>query len=264
MRKPKTHVLKCWTQYFQAVKAGMKPFEIRLNDRDYRTGDTLVLKEFIPMGEQIGGGQFTGDEIIRNISYMTDWEQKRGYVVIGIPDLREGFTVFEQACIESHNGAAELKGIQMVRDYINDLRINGREYDKDCQQLTGAMRVAQMLGIPGITDERSNEINWERVFPIIENALGFELRTWQKYYLQTGRGMPSGRMNGRTTAYCIRFALTHVKPIKIEDIGKHRDEEHGSQYVRWFHSRFLDVWNMLKEAGLPVVEILRTGAGDSR
>lgn len=109
--------------------------------------------------------------------------------------------------------------------------------------------------------DRNIGLNWERVFPIIENALGFELRLWQKYYLQTGRGMPTARMNGRTTTYCIRLALTHEKPIKLEDIGKHRDEEHGSQYVRWFHHRFLDVWTALKDAGLPVVEIVRTGAG---
>ncbi|WP_373232123.1 DUF3850 domain-containing protein [Cohnella sp.] len=89
MRHPKTHILKCWTEFFQAVKSGAKTFEIRLNDRDYQTGDTLVLQEFIPMGEQIGGGQFTGDRLIRSISYMTDWEQKPGYVALGITDQCE-------------------------------------------------------------------------------------------------------------------------------------------------------------------------------
>ncbi|WP_373232119.1 hypothetical protein [Cohnella sp.] len=111
--------------------------------------------------------------------------------------------------------------------------------------------------------DRNIGFNWERAFPIIEDALGFKLRAWQKHYLHTGQGMPNGRMNGRTTVYCIRLALTYVKPIKIEDIGTHRDEEHGSQYVRWFRSRFLDIQHMLKRAGLPVVEILRTGAGDT-
>ncbi|WP_391574523.1 ASCH/PUA domain-containing protein [Cohnella sp.] len=89
MRHPKTHVLKCWTQYYQAVKSGAKPFEIRLNDRDYQVGDTLILKEFKPFGEAIGGGYLGDGQIVRTITYMTDFEQQPGYVVLGIPDQSE-------------------------------------------------------------------------------------------------------------------------------------------------------------------------------
>lgn len=52
------HYLKTWPSYFQAIKAGDKPFEVRRNDRDYQPGDTLILQEWDP---RKGGGVYTGD-----------------------------------------------------------------------------------------------------------------------------------------------------------------------------------------------------------
>lgn len=44
----KTHELKCHPHFFAAIAAGKKTFEIRRNDRDYRVGDVLDLREFDP------------------------------------------------------------------------------------------------------------------------------------------------------------------------------------------------------------------------
>ena len=41
------HLLKTEKEYFQKIADGLKPFEIRRNDRDYQTGDFLVLQEGI-------------------------------------------------------------------------------------------------------------------------------------------------------------------------------------------------------------------------
>ena len=38
-----THELKIWTEFFE-MDLTVKPFEIRKNDRNYKTGDILVLK----------------------------------------------------------------------------------------------------------------------------------------------------------------------------------------------------------------------------
>lgn len=42
---PKEHVLKCDPGPFRAVWAGLKPFEVRAFDRDFRVGDVLKLLE---------------------------------------------------------------------------------------------------------------------------------------------------------------------------------------------------------------------------
>ena len=47
------HELKIETQYYQAVEAGLKTFELRVNDRDFKVGDTVSLIE-------VAGGVITG------------------------------------------------------------------------------------------------------------------------------------------------------------------------------------------------------------
>lgn len=46
------HELKILPEYFKAQKAGKKNFEIRKNDRDYKVGDKLVLKEYDPKAKE--------------------------------------------------------------------------------------------------------------------------------------------------------------------------------------------------------------------
>ena len=42
------HTLKIYSEYYDAVRNGIKTFEIRKNDRDYKVGDTLRLREYDP------------------------------------------------------------------------------------------------------------------------------------------------------------------------------------------------------------------------
>ena len=41
------HRLKIKPEYFQAVINGTKPFEIRYNDRNFQTGDKIILEEYL-------------------------------------------------------------------------------------------------------------------------------------------------------------------------------------------------------------------------
>ena len=49
-----THNLKILKPYFEAVAAGNKTFELRKDDRPYRTGDTLILNEIGAGNEPTG------------------------------------------------------------------------------------------------------------------------------------------------------------------------------------------------------------------
>jgi hypothetical protein len=58
------HELKTDPEPFQAVRRREKTFEIRLNDRDFRVGDTLLLKETRYTGEAMRKGMplhYTGE-----------------------------------------------------------------------------------------------------------------------------------------------------------------------------------------------------------
>lgn len=72
-----THSLKILPQYFAAVVEGRKTFEIRKNDRGFHEGDLVVLREWT-------GKKFTGQAVSKQITYITDFEQKPGFVVMGI------------------------------------------------------------------------------------------------------------------------------------------------------------------------------------
>lgn len=59
-----THELKILKPYFDAVVSGDKTFELRKDDRPYKIGDTLILRE-------IGAGNtFTGRFIRKKVGYI--------------------------------------------------------------------------------------------------------------------------------------------------------------------------------------------------
>lgn len=78
----KTHELKILPEYFEAVTSRRKRFEIRKNDRDYKVGDLLYLRKW-------NGENFTGDSYKAEVTYITDYAQKDGYVVLGVRGMEE-------------------------------------------------------------------------------------------------------------------------------------------------------------------------------
>lgn len=61
----KVHKVKIWPDYFAAVHSGRKTFELRLNDRDYKSDDVIVLREWSPITEK-----YTGYSITMSIGYI--------------------------------------------------------------------------------------------------------------------------------------------------------------------------------------------------
>lgn len=76
------HDLKVWPEYFDAIAAGLKPFEIRKNDRGYRVGDCLRLREYAP-----GPDEYTGRELRKMVVYMLNGDDPAGYAF----GIRTGF-----------------------------------------------------------------------------------------------------------------------------------------------------------------------------
>ena len=74
----RVHQLKILPGYFLSVRDGSKTFEIRRNDRKFACGDVLILQEWDDKKEE-----YTGRFEVRIATYITDFEQKPGNVVIG-------------------------------------------------------------------------------------------------------------------------------------------------------------------------------------
>lgn len=96
----KMHELKTEPSYFQAVLDGRKKFEIRKNDRDFQVGDKLILKEY-----DADVHVFTGRKVEVTVLYITDYEQKPGYVVLSI----------------RKNGAMTDTELQDIEERLNDI-----------------------------------------------------------------------------------------------------------------------------------------------
>jgi hypothetical protein len=107
-----THDLKCTETFWDAVASGKKPFELRLNDRDYQVGDILLLRRYIrdghydavhwiatlpagwvdPNGRTHIGGTKIADQartLKCEVTYLLDSYEglKPGYVALGIKIL---------------------------------------------------------------------------------------------------------------------------------------------------------------------------------
>jgi hypothetical protein len=67
------HALKCWPPYFGWVRDDLKCLEVRLNDRDYREGDLLVLQEYLPTDEELQAASFNtleADQAARDVANL--------------------------------------------------------------------------------------------------------------------------------------------------------------------------------------------------
>lgn len=87
-RGPIQHSLKCDSEVFNAVADGRKTHEIRFDDRDYRLGDVLLLKETVYSAAEMQTGApvlFTGQEIWRVVSHvLTGYGLFPGWVCLSL------------------------------------------------------------------------------------------------------------------------------------------------------------------------------------
>jgi len=96
MKRIKVKIKPC---YYLAVEKGIKLFEVRYNDRDYKVGDILVLREF-------ADGEYTGRKMTMRITYvLSDVDYvKEGFVVLGIKPAECFFVSNYLDCGSVNNG----------------------------------------------------------------------------------------------------------------------------------------------------------------
>ena len=76
------HELKCWPEYFREMLYDRRKFEVRKNDRNFKCGDTLHLREWDPQIET-----YTGVELGVKVDYILQGGQfgiEPGYCVMSI------------------------------------------------------------------------------------------------------------------------------------------------------------------------------------
>lgn len=78
------HELKIYPKYFEDVISGKRSLRLEKNDRKYRVGDTLILKEWDNI-------KYSGREARAEVIYLIDDKFvgiQPGYVVMGISLIR--------------------------------------------------------------------------------------------------------------------------------------------------------------------------------
>lgn len=107
--EPTTYDLKTWPSAFAAVRAGLKAWELRLDDRGYEVGDNLILREWDNHAET-----YTGEIERRTVTWLL-----RG-PAFGLP---QGYVIMSLAAAPSPAG----RGVEAVAAAIDALREPGNK-----------------------------------------------------------------------------------------------------------------------------------------
>lgn len=83
----KNHKLKIYPAYFNAVDDGRKPFDVRVKDRDYKVGDTVLFQEYSPTLKEYSGRET--EKIITYILNGGDWGIDEDVCVLGLTAKKE-------------------------------------------------------------------------------------------------------------------------------------------------------------------------------
>lgn len=92
---PQTHNLKVSAEYFDSLSDGSKSFEARLNDREFKAGDTLRLSEY-------KNKTYTGRVIFATVTYVLEGKKfgiRKGFVVMGIRLIQNQFKDFKEVYV---------------------------------------------------------------------------------------------------------------------------------------------------------------------
>lgn len=108
------HQIKIGKEFFKDVCSGAKPFEIRKNDRNYKTGDILEMEEF-------ANGMRTGRSVKVIVTYLLE-------VYTGIKD---GYCIMGTSLINKDGESLQRADINQI---CADLKANGDGVTEDSEE----------------------------------------------------------------------------------------------------------------------------------
>lgn len=86
------HELKTWPEFFEKTLSGKKKFEIRKNDRNFKVGDTLILKEY--KTDIVHGyptkGKYTGRSLRLTVDYILEgynWGLRIDFIIMSVTTM---------------------------------------------------------------------------------------------------------------------------------------------------------------------------------
>ena len=94
---PSTHVLKSWQRFYRPILDGRRTHELRRNDRGFKVGDFLELREYDEMREA-----FTGRSCIAEVTSITSKEEPCAVSELG---LNPDFCILSISVVSSSHGS---------------------------------------------------------------------------------------------------------------------------------------------------------------
>lgn len=108
-RDPIEHELKTWIVPFTAMWNGKKTFEFRVDDRNFREGDTLRLRETLPDGRE-----YTGRELSRVVTYVLRggmFGLPIGYVIMAVAAIGQSHSPeYQRGLTDAANAVLKISG----------------------------------------------------------------------------------------------------------------------------------------------------------
>lgn len=112
--RQRIHQIRLGVQFFEDVCSGAKPFEIRKNDRDYKTGDILEMMEFV-------NGMHTGRSVKVLVTYILD----------AYTGIKDGYCIMGTSLINKDGEALQRADINQI---CADLKANGDGVTEDSEE----------------------------------------------------------------------------------------------------------------------------------
>jgi hypothetical protein len=101
-----THDLKVWSSYFESLLDGTKNFEVRFNDRGFKSGHYLRLREWL-------NNEYTGRELTKRVTYVLQgglFGLEAGYVALALAAKQSELAALRGAPVVVSERPWELEG----------------------------------------------------------------------------------------------------------------------------------------------------------